>query len=531
MDTIVIKDRILQSSKKSSTLFKNEVEKPFVQIMLELLQRKDGSDTMMIDATTQQVLSNDEFLRNSLQAANILMRRGWGRTKGEVIHIVLPNCIFYHSLVFAIWLLGGVPSLADPSLRLPILKKQVEDNQAVLIICQESLVDSMTSVISSKTKIMAIESIFCSPSSTTRMESLDYFLKGLQNAMNDTMVIFWSSGTTGKPKGIAHTRRFLQMSLAESQFPRPSTILQTTCFYHTGGFFLALDGAIFNSFKIVFLNANNSITAEMLQESIHNHKAAILICGSHHAVQLARSNPMPQFDLNSLKIVGPMGAAVHSQITKELKLVFPSMMEAILGYYGMTEVGTISTSMTPTSLGSLAPGVQVKIVDDNNALLKTFETGEIMAKTPTLMNGYLNCPEDNERFFNDPHNEGFVRTGDLGYYDAEGVLYYQGRIKELIKYQNCHISPKEIEEVALTHSGVADVGIYGRPDPIVQELVCAVVVKSPAGAKLTEDQVANYINERVDSFKQLRGGVKFVESLENFRNPQGKLIRAKLQSL
>ena len=128
MDTIVIKDRILQSSKKSSTLFKNEVEKPFVQIMLELLQRKDGSDTMMIDATTQQVLSNDEFLRNSLQAANILMRRGWGRTKGEVIHIVLPNCIFYHSLVFAIWLLGGVPSLADPSLRLAILKKQVEDH-------------------------------------------------------------------------------------------------------------------------------------------------------------------------------------------------------------------------------------------------------------------------------------------------------------------------------------------------------------------------------------------------------------------
>ena len=206
-------------------------------------------------------------------------------------------------------------------------------------------------------------------------------------------------------------------------------------------------------------------------------------------------------------------------------------MEAILGYYGMTEVGTISTSMTPTNLGCLAPGVQVKIVDENNVLLKSFETGEIMAKTPTLMNGYLNCPDDNERFFDDPQNDGFVRTGDLGYYDANGVLYYQGRIKELIKYQNCHISPKEIEEVALTHSGVADVGIYGRPDPIVQELVCAAIVKSPEGAKLTEDQVANYINERVDSFKQVRGGVKFVDSLENFRNPQGKLIRAKLQSL
>ena len=160
MDTVVIKDRILQSPKKSSTLFQNEVKKPFVQIMLELLQRKDDSDTMMIDATTQQVLSNGEFLKNSLVAANILMQRGLGRSKGEVIHVVLPNCIHYHSLVFGIWLLGGVPSLADPSLRLPILKKQVEDNQAVLIICPESLVDSMTNIVSWKIKIMAIESIF-----------------------------------------------------------------------------------------------------------------------------------------------------------------------------------------------------------------------------------------------------------------------------------------------------------------------------------------------------------------------------------
>ena len=107
--------------------------------------------------------------------------------------------------------------------------------------------------------------------------------------------------------------------------------------------------------------------------------------------------------------------------------------------------------------------------------------------------GYLNHDEENAQFFDD--KDGFVHTGDLGYFNEEGVLFYHGRKKELIKYQNCHISPIEIEDVAMQHSDIIDIGVYGFPDDKVQELVSAVVVKKE-DSQLTEKDVLIFVNSR-----------------------------------
>ena len=139
--------------------------------------------------------------------------------------------------------------------------------------------------------------------------------------------------------------------------------------------------------------------------------------------------------------------------------------------------------------------------------------------------GYLNHDEENAQFFDD--KDGFVHTGDLGYFNEEGVLFYHGRKKELIKYQNCHISPIEIEDVAMQHSDIIDIGVYGFPDDKVQELVSAVVVKKE-DSQLTEKDVLMFVNSRLENFKHIRGGVIFVKSIP--RNPQGKIIRAQLKT-
>lgn len=135
---------------------------------------------------------------------------------------------------------------------------------------------------------------------------------------------------------------------------------------------------------------------------------------------------------------------------------------------------------------------------------------------------YSNRPEENSKFF---AADGWVHTGDYGHYDSSGLLHFDSRLKELIKYQNCHLYPIEIEEVIQQMSGVIDVGVFGRPDPFVQELVSAVVVLEE-GATVTEDEVVEFVDARVPDYKRLRGGVRFVKEMP--RNPQGKILRRKL---
>ena len=155
--------------------------------------------------------------------------------------------------------------------------------------------------------------------------------------------------------------------------------------------------------------------------------------------------------------------------------------------------------------------------------MKILQVGEIMGKVDLFMKGYLNRPEETAKFFGD---DGFVHTGDLGHYDENGMLYFDGRHKELIKYKNYHLYPMEIENVINTHPDVIEVGVFGKPDPLVQEYVTAAVVKIP-GSSLTEEDVIDLVAKNVDDSKQLRGGVVFVENIP--KNPQGKIQRRKLR--
>ena len=146
-----------------------------------------------------------------------------------------------------------------------------------------------------------------------------------------------------------------------------------------------------------------------------------------------------------------------------------------------------------------------------------------MGKVDLFMKGYLNRPEETAKFFGD---DGFVHTGDLGHYDENGMLYFDGRHKELIKYKNYHLYPIEIENIINTHPDAIEVGVFGKPDPLVQEYVTAAVVKMP-GSSLTEQDIVDLVAKNVDDAKQLRGGVIFVENIP--KNPQGKIQRKKLR--
>ena len=146
-----------------------------------------------------------------------------------------------------------------------------------------------------------------------------------------------------------------------------------------------------------------------------------------------------------------------------------------------------------------------------------------MAKGYGVMKGYLNRPEENAEFFAD---DGFIHTGDFVSYNSSGMLKYEGRKKELIKYKNYHLYPLELENIICKHPKVLEAGVFGRPDPTVQELVTAAVVLASDSNDVSEQEIIDMVNKNVADSKKLRGGVIFVDKLP--KNPVGKIQRRKL---
>merc|ERR1711935_240044 len=131
--------------------------------------------------------------------------------------------------------------------------------------------------------------------------------------------------------------------------------------------------------------------------------------------------------------------------------------------------------------------------------------GELLIKTLAPMKSYLNRPNETKKFF---AGDGYIHTGDLASYAKNGLFKYEGRLKELIKYKNYHLYPLEIEKVICKHPDVIEAAVFGRPEPTVQELVTAVVIKSP-NSNISEQDIIGLVESQVDDSRRLRGGVIF----------------------
>ena len=151
--------------------------------------------------------------------------------------------------------------------------------------------------------------------------------------------------------------------------------------------------------------------------------------------------------------------------------------------------------------------------------------GEIWSRPKTIMKGYLNRPEETAKTITE---DGWLRTGDIGYFREDGYLFVTDRLKELVKYKGYQVPPAELEAVLLLHPDVLDAGVTGKPDEEAGQLPVAFVVLKPgvesSPEKATEIQLL--VKEKVAPYKQLKGGVYFISEIP--RNAASKILRRKL---
>ncbi|TRY79463.1 hypothetical protein TCAL_06787 [Tigriopus californicus] len=471
----------------------------------------------------------------SRRFASILYQHGLRR--GDYCQIVWPNTSLFQIAVLGIWLCEAIPSLCDYTFRAKGLALQMQDANPKVILATQYNLDTVEESLKIWNKSTNEVPIIVLGKNDPKLDKYPNF-EGMVNdkkmrppvprqgpfLRDNVAALFWSSGTTGNPKGIQQTYNLFLHHMMPSKFIT-GIVIQSTLFFHIGGFVTPLH-SVFHHTDYFFNGEDIAPDCLNILRAVDKFKPEFLVIGTHHCNQMIALRPdvIANLDLKSIKVVAPLGSTVHSEMIRDVKILFPNCV-GCLNLYNMSELGPmVAFNMSPRALGGIGTGNIVKIADpDTGEALGPHQVGEIQVKPIFHMKGYLNRPKETAEFFG---ADGFCRTGDNGHYDEEGYLYYDNRLKDLMKPDNKHVYPMQIEDVMQRHPEVLEACAFGRPHPTAVEMVTAAVVLV-SGSKLTEQDIKDMVANELESYKHLHGGVVFVKDGLP-KNEQGKFLRKEM---
>ena len=301
-------------------------------------------------------------------------------------------------------------------------------------------------------------------------------------------VLFFTSGSTGSPKGVVLSHRANFLRSIVGNFSEPERVVCMFPLFHMAGWTLAL-GAWQGRGEIVFVD---TATADTLLAAVERRRATRLYCIPAVWARILEAD-LSRWDLTSLREVDTGTSATPPELLEALKRSFPGTRTRIA--YGSTEAGSGTrlddddVLRKPGSVGLPAPGVDLRFTDK----------GEVCLRSEFLMDGYFDNPEATREALSD----GWYLTGDLGALDDEGYLFIVGRVRDVIRTGGETVGPGEVEEALAGHPGVADIAVIGLPDPRWGEIVCAVAVPRP-GAALELTSLVEHCEGSLASYKRPR---------------------------
>lgn len=334
----------------------------------------------------------------------------------------------------------------------------------------------------------------------------------------------FSSGTTGAAKGVVLTHRTIVANVCQclQTFPmgQSASVLAFLPMFHIFGFTVVMLCGLAARARLVTVPR---FEPESFVEAIATHRVTHLFVVPPVMQFLAMHPLMESRDCSSVEIVccgaAPLGSALETRVGERLGC-------KVAQGFGMTEAsGCVTASLDvirPGSSGRLLPGSQGRIVDpESGADLPRGMPGEIWYRGPQVFKGYLNRSDATAETITP---DGWVRSGDIGYFDTDGYLYVTDRLKELIKVKGFQVPPAELEALLITHPAVVDVAVIGRPDERAGELPVAYVV---AREPLDPEVIKAWVAARVPEYKKL-ADVVGCDAIP--KNPSGKILRRILRA-
>ncbi len=482
-----------------------------------------------------------------------------GVTKGDRVAIIMRNLPEWSVAFWAAALCGAIVTPLNAWWTGPELEYGLQDSGTKLAIADAERWERLREHVDncpdlakvyvsrsneqdiSDPRVQKLEEVLGAPSTWAAIAQGD--LPAVPLDADEDATIFYTSGTTGKPKGAvithrniisnvfnalaAQSRAFLRRGEAPPA-PNPlaaqKAILISVPFFHATGCFAIMVPSLLAGMKIVMQRRWNADQAlELIQrERITNAGGVPTI-----AWQIIEHPRFDEFDLSSLESIAYGGAPSAPELVRRLKERFPKMTPG--QGWGMTETSATATSnvaedyeLKPSSCGVPSPTGEVRIVGTDDHDVPIGEVGELWYRGPIVVRGYWNKPQATAETFVD----GWVKTGDLARVDEEGFVYIVDRAKDMLIRGGENIYCVEVENALYDHPAVMDAAVVGIPHRTLGEEPGAVVHLKP-DAQATEEELRHFVAQKLAAFKVPVKIVFLDETLP--RNANGKIVKRELK--
>ncbi|MFJ7825351.1 class I adenylate-forming enzyme family protein [Psychrobacillus sp. NPDC096623] len=345
---------------------------------------------------------------------------------------------------------------------------------------------------------------------------------------NTTTVIFYTSGTTGKPKGVmlsaANVQATAKLYVEALELNSADRMQIVAPLFHCAASHVFSIPVIYAGGTVVI---EEGFSPEQTMDTLEQEKITVFF-GVPAMYSILLNNPkMESLQLSNLRLFTYGAAPMPFELIRKIKALYSDVK--VQNIYGQTENSPAATTLKDHfalekvgSVGEPVPGTEVQVVDEHGNPLPTGMVGEIVVKGPQLMKGYLKNEEATKQAIRD----GWLYTGDLGRMDEDGLLYIVDRKKDMIIRGGENVYPVEVEEVLYEISEVLEAAVVGVPHEVYGEVPKAYVVLKE-GKYLTEEDVLTKCSKSLAKFK-LPVEVEFIESLP--RNASGKVLKTTLRN-
>ena len=501
-----------------------DVEIPEITLTEFVLQRAErlGEKAALIDGPSGESWSYAQLSAAIKRTAAGLAQHGLG--KGQVFAIYSPNLPEYAVVFLAVASLGAVNTTVNPLYTAEELAHQLQDCNAKFLIAGDAFLDNARRAAAKA----GLEKIFVFGEAegaipfASLLESEGEPPEVNINVREDLVVLPYSSGTTGLPKGVMLTHYNLVANMCQTagftgvrRWEESETLVAVLPFFHIYGMVVILLYSLAGGAAVVTLPR---FDMEQFLSILEKYEVTLAPLVPPIVLGMAKHPVVDNYKLPKLERLfcgaAPLGEAVAREASQRLRC-------SILQGYGMTEMSPVTHlsrdgEENVASIGLTVPNTEVKIINiETGEELGANQEGELMMRGPQVMKGYLNNPQATAESMVD----GWYHSGDIGYADEQGRFYIVDRLKELIKYKGFQVAPAELEALLLSHAGVADAAVIPSPDDEAGEVPKAFVV--PRGEATTEELMA-YVAERVAPHKRIRR-MEFAEEIP--KSASGKILR------